>query len=413
MSAKNIKLTKAAVEALRYEGKPQTYWDIELRGFGICVSASSKSYILQRTIGSRAAGTRRTAKITIGRHGVLMPDEARRNARELLAQFSRGEDPREAKRLALSRSITLRQAWLQYSAARKLGAQARRDYSRAIEKHLSIWLDRPLCQITGADVVRTYTSMSSQDRLGPSATAKAFRIFRAVYNFAEIANEDLPRNPADRLTKLRLWHRDRRRTGYIQPSQMGLWYDAVMALPSVTAQDYLRLVLFTGMRRSEAAGLKWSNVDFSRRIFMVPVTKNGDPLVMPMSKFVLSLLQRRRQMVADSDYVFPADSSKGFLQEPKKWVAEVSRSSGITVTLHDLRRTFATVAETVNVGQRTIQRLLNHRPGREALTNYIVFGVEQLREPVERIAAFIERATIRTETDEVAPFVLRDRTRVS
>lgn len=154
----------------------------------------------------------------------------------------------------------------------------------------------------------------------------------------------------------------------------------------------MQLLLFTGMRRSEAASLRWENIDFARRIFMVPVTKNGDPLLMPMSRFVFNLLKARREKTPDSEFVFPAESEKGFLREPKKWVAAVSQQSGVQVTLHDLRRTFATVAETLNVGQRTIQRLLNHRPGREALTSYVVFGVEQLREPVEKIAQFIEKA---------------------
>jgi integrase len=160
----------------------------------------------------------------------------------------------------------------------------------------------------------------------------------------------------------------------------------------------MRLILFTGMRRSEAAGLKWANIDFTRRIFMVPVTKNGDPLVMPMSTFVFRLLKEREAHRPKSEFVFPAESTKGFLQEPKKWVAEVSRNSGVAVTLHDLRRTFATVAETLNVGQRTIQRLLNHRHGREALTSYVVFGVEQLRDPVEKIGEFLERAALNTSS---------------
>ena len=60
---------------------------------------------------------------------------------------------------------------------------------------------------------------------------------------------------------------------------MPRWYQAVMGLPSDAARDYMRLVLFTGMRRSEAAGMLWANVDFGRRVFTVPVTKNGDPLV--------------------------------------------------------------------------------------------------------------------------------------
>lgn len=402
MADRKIKITRAAIDALKMTGKQETFWDTELRGFGICVNANCKTYLVQRTIGSRVAGSRRTVKVTIGRHGVFAPDEARREAREILAAFARGEDPRATKRALAAKSITLSEAWAQYRVARRLGRQAEKDYSRAVEKHLAKWLDRPLSQITGNEVVQLYSEFCLAGRLGPSAAAKTMRIFRAIYNFAEIANEDLPQNPANRLTKLRLWHRDRRRTGYIPPDRIAAWYAAVMNLPSDAARDYMRLVLFTGMRRSEAAGLLWENVDFARRVFIVPVTKNGDPLVMPMSKFVCDLLKHRRILVSKSKYVFPADSQKGFLQEPKKWVAAVAEETGLAITLHDLRRTFATAAETLNVGQRTIQRLLNHRPGREALSNYIVFGVEQLRDPVERIASYFTRAAL--DCDRVVPF---------
>ena len=76
-------------------------------------------------------------------------------------------------------------------------------------------------------------------------------------------------------------------------------------------------------------------------------------------------------------------------------MTQAAAISGVRVTLHDLRRTFATIGEAVNVGQTTIQRLLNHRPGRDtASNNYIVLGVEHLRECVERIAAYIQRAVL-------------------
>src|SRR5262249_9274696 len=187
--------------------------------------------------------------------------------------------------------------------------------------------DQPLAEIKGGAVINKYTA--DTEKLGPSTAARNMRVFRAIYNFAMIAHEDLPKCPTDRLTKLRMWYRDKRRRTYIRPDDLPAWYQAVMALECNKARDYLRLVLFTGMRRSEALCLRWENIDFTGRILTVPTTKNGDPLVLPLSTFLLELLQARRSRHADDEWVFPADSEAGHAQEPKKWLRNVTRMSGV------------------------------------------------------------------------------------
>ena len=57
--------------------------------------------------------------------------------------------------------------------------------------------------------------------------------------------------------------------------------------------------------------------------------------------------------------------------------------------LHDLRRTFATIADSLTITQYTIKRLLNHKSGADVTAGYIISDFDQLREPTERIAARI------------------------
>ena len=141
------------------------------------------------------------------------------------------------------------------------------------------------------------------------------------------------------------------------------------------------------MRRSEAARLRWEHIDLGARTLTVPETKNGDPLVLPLSDFVFQLLRERRGHIQASPWVFPADSRTGHLQEPKKWASAVSRSSGVQFTLHDLRRTFITVAEGLDFSAYALKRLLNHREGgRDVTAGYVVLDVERLRKPMERIS---------------------------
>ena len=72
--------------------------------------------------------------------------------------------------------------------------------------------------------------------------------------------------------------------------------------------------------------------------------------------------------------------------ETKKFYARVTKASGIRFTLHDLRRTFVTIAESLDIPHYALKRLLNHRTDSDVTGGYIVIDVERLRAPVERVA---------------------------
>jgi integrase len=112
-----------------------------------------------------------------------------------------------------------------------------------------------------------------------------------------------------------------------------------MAEPT-DGRDLLLLALFTGMRRSEILPLKWEHLDLTGATLAVPRTKNGDPLELPMSGFLVDLLRQRKILVGQSEWVFPSRSETGHVAEVKSFIARVRQASGVNFTLHDLRRTF-------------------------------------------------------------------------
>ena len=89
------------------------------------------------------------------------------------------------------------------------------------------------------------------------------------------------------------------------------------------------------------------------------------------------------------------------MQEPKKAIAKVREASGVSFTLHDLRRTFITVAEGLDISSYTLKRLLNHKNNRDVTAGYIVLNAERLRQPMERISSYILRAAGIEETGRV------------
>ena len=152
------------------------------------------------------------------------------------------------------------------------------------------------------------------------------------------------------------------------------------------ARDFLLMALFTGMRRGELQRLQWQNLDLEERKLHLPKTKNGDPLTLPLSGFLLDLLSERKASAVASPWVFPGSGPVGHLVEPKKFLHRVTAASGVSFTCHDLRRTYITIAESLDIPHYALKRLLNHRTSNDVTGGYIIINVDRLRGPVEAIA---------------------------
>lgn len=134
------------------------------------------------------------------------------------------------------------------------------------------------------------------------------RFVRALFNFAAGQYEDskgqslIAENPVKRLSQTQAWYRVDRKQTVIKPHDLAPWYRAVMGLLDDSrirtremVRDYLLLVLFTGLRKEEAAQLTWNNVDLKARTLTVIDTKNHLDHTLPLSDFLFELLLRRRE----------------------------------------------------------------------------------------------------------------------
>ena len=128
------------------------------------------------------------------------------------------------------------------------------------------------------------------------------RLLRAIFNFAiyQYQTEDgdsiINVNPVKFLSHARSWYRIKRKQTIIKQHQLADWYKGVAALSgqyqydqAALWQDYFMLILFTGLRRTEAASLRWENVDLKGKIITLPDTKNRSTHVLPMSDFLAEL----------------------------------------------------------------------------------------------------------------------------
>jgi integrase len=79
-----------------------------------------------------------------------------------------------------------------------------------------------------------------------------------------------------------------------------------------------------------------------------------------------------------------------YLAYPEKALKHLTETSGIKFTFHDLRRTFITVAESLDISSYAIKRLVNHKNGSDVTEGYIIANHDRLRTPMQRITNFFK-----------------------
>jgi integrase len=96
-------------------------------------------------------------------------------------------------------------------------------------------------------------------------------------------------------------------------------------------------------------------------------------------------LLRRRERVARSLYVFPGECEYGHLVDARKQMDKVTARSGVSFCLHDLRRTFITTAESLDIGVYAIKHLVNHKMSSDVTAGYVVMDINRLRAAMQKI----------------------------
>jgi len=374
-----LNLTKTAIDALPYSEKQTDYFDTGVKGFGLRVGKAAKTFILRKTIGGKPA------TLTIGSYGAWTPDKARARAKELITEIDRGVDPRIEKQRRAESGPTVEMIFRDYLSSRSLKDSTRQHYTHLVERYLAPWLNRPISEITKAEVRVRFKEIS--DLNGPASANLAMVFFGGLWSFAHAEMESSPASPTTILTATKTWNPRNRKTDRLSFSQFSEFTKALQFLRH-PLRDAFTLVLHTGLRSEEAAGLLWENVDFREGTFIIPDTKNGTTLTLPMSGPVRVILERRRDLKDGSVYAFAGQGKGGN-------VALLSRTlKGLgfkDLTVHGLRRTFRSVCESLAIPTATIKALMNHSLRSDITDSYLEIPVEQLRPWSEKISTEVER----------------------
>jgi integrase len=381
-------------------------WDALLPGFGLRIAAGgSRTYFVMKRLNGRLV------RRTVGKHPALhvtrddplgpeecWPHVAREKARLMLADLARGVDPtavgREAAAPAKSPKTFAEVAQAYFTDPSKRGGaslRSRSELERKVRIDLAAWKERPISEITRADVRAV---INAKHATSPVAANRLLALVRRVFRWA--MREDLiPANPAmDIDPPAQEEERDR----VLSLAEIArIWAGAeVLAYPY---GPLIKMLILTAQRRNEVGGLHWSEIDGKNWKLPDSRAKRGKGHLVPLSPRAVAILDTLPR-IGDGSLVFTTGkraAKKGERLDPKAPPAPVSgwsrvkdRLDKVTAeatakaadepldmerhglahwTLHDLRRSVAThlrdgqVMGEHRVDRLTVSKILNHAEG--------------------------------------------------
>lgn len=394
-------ISKRTVDAAKAGPKDWFLWDDDLPGFGLKVTpAGGKTYVFQYRIAIPGSAERTAAKrYTIGKHGKLTPDQARKRAKELAVLVAQGVDPRQQE--------------LDVIAAKEAAADAEAERARiegelVFEKVAAVWLDhyenekgrRPSSVRQATLIVKRHLEPTLKGKPMPHITRADIQavldgipvrqrgIRRSIFAYASIffgwalRRGDIPENPLACMVKPEA---PKARDRVLSDEELTSIWKGTDALDAPFG-SFFRLLILTGQRRSEVAGLNWLELDRSSATWIIPAdrAKNDVAHLVPLTD----------STIAELDAIALAGQVKAEVKEPdaKRWpksgyVLPTSRGTAITGfskpkraldaaiakerngealpdwRIHDLRRTLATGLQRLGVRFEVTEAVLNHVSG--------------------------------------------------
>lgn len=400
---KRINFTADRIAGFKCEpGKPQTiYWDARAPGLGLRVTPSGKkAFVFETKLNNK------TMRVTIGDTRVWSIGKAQGEATRLKALTDQGIDPRMQKQ----ESIAAQEAE-QAAAKRKeecvaipwaayLNHFSTRWKSRHMTDHVNLsqkggevkkrgknltvqGVIYPVLQMRLADI----TPESLCDWVSDEAETRAnnarqgFEMFRCFWRWLAKRPEYKglidPHIVDDDDLRAEVPSRKNKRFDLLQRAHLASWFMAVQALDNLVISAYLQALLLTGARREEMASLRWDDVDFRWSAMWVKDKVVEEGRQIPLTPYLASLLAalpRRNEWVFSSP-----NSATGRIMEPRKAHNRALASAGLDhVTLHGLRRTFASLAEWVEIPGGVVAQIMGHAPTATAEKHYINRPLELL-----------------------------------
>ena len=349
-------ISRRTVEALKVE-KDTVFWDSELIGFGVRVYPSGSKYYVVQT---KAGGA--TTRLTVGRHGILTAEEARRRAALMIARIKAGEEPVPEPMAKLAGGPTvgeLAARYLEEHVAVHCKPATAAIYGLAIDKHIVPAFGKVPILALGREQV---TGMHYKLRYTPYMANMAIRCLSRMFNKATdwgLVPEGI-NNPC----RFAVMYKEPPRERFLTEEEfrrLGRVLSEVEADGVIPAQAAaaLRLLMLTGCRRGEILTLRWKEVDLAAGELRLADSKTGARTI-PLSPEAVRVLAGLPR-VAGNPWVVSGTAAGARMSDiSPSWQIVRARAGLEDVRLHDLRHSFASRALALGESLPMIGKLLGH-----------------------------------------------------
>jgi integrase len=341
------------------------------------------------------------AKLTLGNGGMTLA-EARKAAADAMLEIERGRDPGRAKEAARAKLAAAKADTLVAVAEEYLGRegpklrtfpQRRSTFERLIYPALG---SKPIGDVKRSDVVRLLDYI--EDHHGPRAADEALGALRRMMNWHASRSDEF-RTPIVRGMQRAKPATERARTRILSDDELRAVWKAAGEMG--VHGSYIKFLLLTGARRSEASAMRWSELSDTDWALPAARNKTKQDLVRPLSQAALAVLASVPK-VAGSDFIF---SITGHAQLVGLWEMKqrLDALSGVTGwRIHDLRRTARSLMSRAGVQSDHAEQVLGHvLPGVRGVYDRYNFYDEK-KHALEALARQIERI-VNPPQDNIVP----------
>ena len=375
------RISRRTVNNLSVE-KDTVFWDTELPGFGVRAYASgAKVYVVQTRTGGRSK------RLTLGRHGVLTPEEARRRAALAISRIKSGQ-------AASVSAVEANGPTVAELAERYLAEHVEVRLKPSTVKMIRMDLDRnilpafgslPIAAVDGERIAAVHSKLYRV----PTMANRMVDTLSAMFSMAETWGLRPPgTNPCPGVVKYKRKPRER----FLTEREFERLGQAIGELESKgrilpRAADALRLLMLTGCRCNEILRLRWDEVDLERNELRLTDSKTGRRTV-PLSPAATRVLAARPRVDGDPWVIPGRFPGKPFRNIDRSWCKVRKRAELKDVRIHDLRHSFASRALALGESLPMIGKLLGHTRV-QTTARYAHLAEESVRESAARIAASI------------------------
>jgi integrase len=354
------RITQEMVASLPIDGRDRLIFDTREPGFAVRVTpAGTKIFIAQ----ARVEGELR--RLALGRFPDMSAAAARDSAREAVTDMRAGRDPR-VERTARAKAIEagattvakFSERWLAEVVRPKRKPRTIADYERLLAQRIVPELGHLIVErVAKEDVIKLHVAMQSTPRRANYTVST----FRAMMTYAEDCGLRPPlSNPARRIEM----YRERPRERFLSEDEIAIAADAIATAETTGkigphAAAGLRLALFTGARSGEVTAIKWTHIDWSRKLARLPDSKTNEPRTIHLSEAALEVIKTVPRVGPFVIAGVKPDAS--FKNLSRAWIVARKFGGLDDVRLHDLRHSFASLAAGRGVSLPMIGKLLGHR----------------------------------------------------